>query len=59
MGTYIPHREGTVQSIVRLSLAIYQGYANPPEVIVNRLEQFAASPPLAAVMIISARRFEK
>jgi hypothetical protein len=42
MGIYIPHREGTVQSIVRLSLARYQGYANPPQVIVDRLEQFAA-----------------
>lgn len=42
MGTYIPHREGTVQSIVRLSLARYQAYANPPQVIVDRLEQFSA-----------------
>jgi len=42
MGTYIPRREGTVQSIVRLSLARYQGYANPPPVIVDRLEQFSA-----------------
>jgi hypothetical protein len=42
MGTYIPHREGAVQSIVRLSLAIYQGYANPLQVIVDRLEQFTA-----------------
>ena len=41
MGIYIPHREGTVQSIVLLSFAIYQGYANPPQVIVDRLEQFA------------------
>jgi hypothetical protein len=32
MGTYIPHPEGTVQSIVRLTLARYQGYANPPQV---------------------------
>jgi len=40
MGTNIPHREGTVQSIVRLSLARYQGYANPPEVIADGLEQF-------------------
>jgi len=42
MGTYVPHQEGTVQSIVRLSLTRYQGYANPPQVVVDRLEQFAA-----------------
>lgn len=42
MGTYIPHREGTVQRIVRLSLARYQGYADPPQGIVDRLEQFSA-----------------
>lgn len=42
MGTYIPHREGTVQSIVRLSLSRYQAYANPPEDILTRLEQSAA-----------------
>jgi len=41
MGTYIPHRKGTVQNIVRLSLARYRAYANPPQVIVDRLEQFA------------------
>jgi hypothetical protein len=41
MGTYTPHREGTVQSLVRLSLARYRAYANPPQVIVDRLKQFA------------------
>ncbi|NLD04821.1 MAG: transposase [Synergistaceae bacterium] len=40
MGTYIPHQEGIVQSIVRESLARYQAYANPPQVTIDRLEQF-------------------
>ena len=41
MGTYIPHREGIVQTIVRESLTRYQAYANPPQVTIDRLEQFA------------------
>jgi len=41
MGTYIPHREGTVQNIVRLSLARYQAYANAPQVIIGFLEKIS------------------
>jgi len=40
MGTYIPHNAGMIQTIVRGSLCQYQAYANPPQVIVDRLEQF-------------------
>jgi len=40
MGIYIPHREGVIQTIVRGSLTQYQAYASPPQVILDRLEQF-------------------
>lgn len=40
MGSYIPHQEGTIQNIVCGSLTRYQAYANPPQVIIDRLEQF-------------------
>ena len=41
MSTYIPHREGIIQTIVRKSLTQYQTHANPSETILDRLEQFA------------------
>ncbi|HPO79509.1 MAG TPA: transposase zinc-binding domain-containing protein, partial [Candidatus Hydrothermia bacterium] len=40
MGTYIPHREGIIQTIVRNSLSRYQGYASPSQTILDRLGQF-------------------
>lgn len=40
MGTYIPHREGIIQTIVRSSLTHYQAYAAPMKNILDRLEQF-------------------
>jgi hypothetical protein len=40
MATYIPHREGIIQTIVRSSLSRYQAYANPSQTILDRLEQF-------------------
>jgi hypothetical protein len=40
MGTYIPHREGIIQTIVRGSLTRYQAYASPSQTILDRLEQF-------------------
>ena len=41
MGTYIPHREGIIQTIVRNSLTQYQAYASPSQTILDRLEHFA------------------
>ena len=41
MGVYIPHKEGTIQTIVRESLTRYQAYASPQQAILDRLEQFA------------------
>lgn len=41
MGIYIPHQEGTIQTIVRCSLTQYQAYAGPSQNIIDRLEQFA------------------
>ena len=40
MGTYIPHREGIIQTIVRNSLTRYQAYASPSQTILDRLEHF-------------------
>jgi len=40
MGTYIPHREGIIQTIVRNSLTQYQAYASPSQTMLDRLEQF-------------------
>jgi hypothetical protein len=40
METYIPHREGIIQTIVRSSLTRYQAYASPSQTILDRLEQF-------------------
>jgi hypothetical protein len=37
MATYIPHREGVIQTIVRDSLSQYQAYACPDQSILNRL----------------------
>ncbi|SLM17439.1 transposase [uncultured spirochete] len=42
METYIPHREGIIQTIVSHSLTQYQAYASPSETILDRLEQFTA-----------------
>ena len=41
MGTYIPHKDGTIQTIVRESLGQYQAYANPQQAILDRLERFS------------------
>lgn len=41
MGTYIPHRKGIIQNIVRNSLTQYQAYASPSQTILDRLEHFA------------------
>jgi len=40
MGTYIPHREGIIQTIVRNSLTQYHAYASPSQTMLDRLEQF-------------------
>ncbi len=40
MGTYIPHREGKIQNIVRGSLTRYQAYVSPSQAILDRLKQF-------------------
>ena len=40
IGTYIPHLEGIIQTIVRNSLTQYQAYASPSQTILDRLEQF-------------------
>ena len=40
MATYIPHREGTVQTIVRGSFTRYRAYANPPQDVMERLIDF-------------------
>ena len=42
MGTYIPHREGIIQTIVRNSLNQYQAYASPSQTILDRLEHFTS-----------------
>ena len=39
MGTYIPHREGVIQTIIRDSLTQFQACANPGQSILDRLEQ--------------------
>jgi hypothetical protein len=41
MGTYIPHKQGTIQTIVSGSLTQYQAYASPSQTILDRLEHFA------------------
>ena len=40
MRTYIPHREGINQTIVRNSLTRYQAYACPSQTILDRLQHF-------------------